>query len=337
MNFHSGNDERACLSARLHRVLLLASIALAQSSGNVQAQGYPTKPIRMIVPFPAGGGSDSAARNLAPRLGERLKQSIIVDNRPGAAGAIGTEYAARAAPDGYTLLLGSTSELALYPALAPKLGYDTLRDFVTIALVSDIAFMLVVHPSLPARSVRDLVQLAKARRGEINYGSAGTGATSHLTMALFSHMTGAQMVHIPYKGSAPAAADLLGGHLHAMMPPMPSVLPHVSSGRLRALGVSSAKRWPTTPHVPTMAESGLNGYDILLWTGLLAPVNTPAEIVSRLHREVVQVLANADVVQGFAAQGAVIRLQGPEEFGAYVKTEMGKWAQIGRQTGISLQ
>ena len=313
------------------------ALAMALAIGTVHAQTYPTKPIRLVVPFPAGGGSDSAARNIAPRLGERLKQQIIVDNRPGAAGAIGTEYAARAAPDGYTILLGSTSELALYPALASKLGYDTLRDFVPIALVSDIAFMLVVHPSLPARSVKELVQLAKSRPGEINYGSAGTGATSHLTMALFSHMTATKLAHIPYKGSAPAAADLLGGHLHAMMPPMPSVLPHVTSGRLRALAISSATRWPTAPHLPTMAESGLAGYDIVLWTGVLAPANTPSEIVSRLHREIAQVLANADVVQGLANQGAVIRLQGPEQFGAYIKSEMAKWAQIGRQTGISLQ
>ena len=312
-------------------------IVLAQAIGSVHAQTYPTKPIRMIVPFPAGGGSDSAARNLAPRLAERLKQQIIVDNRPGAAGAIGTEYAARAAPDGYTLLLGSTSELALYPALASKLNYDTLRDFVTIALVADVAFMLVVHPSLPARSVRELVQLAKARPGEINYGSAGAGATSHLTMALFCHMTGTSMVHVPYKGSPAAAADLLGGHLHVMMPPMPSVLPHAQSGRLRALGVSSAKRWPGVTNLPTMAESGLSGYEILLWTGVLAPANTPAEIVSRLHREIAQVLANADVVQGFANQGAVIHLQGPEQFAAFIKAEMGKWARIGRQTGIGVQ
>ena len=321
------------MSCRLLSVLVAAGCA----TGAVQAQTYPMKPIRMIVPFPAGGGSDSAARNLAPRLAERLKQQIIVDNRTGAAGAIGTESAARAAPDGYTLLLGSTSELALYPALAPKLGYDTLRDFATIALVSDIAFMLVVHPSLPARSVKELVQLARARPGEINYGSAGTGATSHLTLALFCHMTGTRMAHIPYKGSAPAAADLLGGHLQAMMPPMPSVLPHVASGRLRALAVSSAQRWPTAPNLPTMAEAGLTGYDIVLWTGVLVPTGTPADIVARLHREIAQVVVNADVVQGFANQGAVIRLQGPEQFGGYIKAEMTKWAQIARQTGISLQ
>jgi len=321
----------------MRRLIACILIGSAQAIGSAHAQTYPAKPIRMIVPFPAGGGSDSAARNLAPRLAERLKQQIIVDNRPGAAGAIGTEYAARAAPDGYTILLGSTSELALYPALAARINYDTLRDFVTVALVADVAFMLVVHPSLPARSVHELVQLAKARPGEINYGSAGAGATSHLTMALFCHMTGTRMTHIPYKGSPAAAADLLGGHLHVMMPPMPSVLPHAQRGRLRALGVSSAQRWPGVKHLPTMAESGLPGYEILLWTGVLAPANTPGEIVSRLHREIAQVLANVDVVQGFANQGAVIRLQGPEQFAAFIKAEMGKWSRIGRETGISLQ
>ena len=315
---------------------LLVPVAMTLAPAATHAQTYPTKPVRMIVPFPAGGGSDSAARSLAPRLAERLKQQIVVDNRAGAAGAIGTEYAARAAPDGYTLLLGSTSELALYPALAAKLGYDTLRDFTAIALVSDIAFILVVHPSLPARSVRDLVQLAKARPGEINYGSAGSGATSHLTMALLCHMSGTNMVHIPYKGSAPAAADLLGGHLHAMMPPMPSVLPHVMRGRLRALAISSAKRWPTVPDLPTMAESGLAGYEVLLWTGVLAPANTPSDIVSRLSREIAQALTHADVVQALASQGAVVRFLDSEPFGAYIKAETSKWARIGRQTGIRI-
>ena len=304
--------------------------------GAVHSQSYPARPVRMIVPFPAGGGSDAAARNLAPRLGERLKQKIVVDNRPGAAGVIGTEFASRAAPDGYTLLLGSTSELALYPALASKLAYDTLRDFVPIALLSDIPFVLVVHPSLPARTVTELVRLAKARPGEINYGSAGTGATSHLTLALICHMTGANMVHVPYKGSSLAAADLLGGHLQAMMPPMPAVLAYTNAGRLRALAVSSAKRWPTAPNLPTVAESGLAGYDIVLWTGVLAPTNTPHELVARLHREIAQVLLLPEVVQGFTAQGAVINVQGPEQFGIYLRAEIGKWSQVGRQTGISL-
>jgi tripartite-type tricarboxylate transporter receptor subunit TctC len=311
-------------------------VVLVSMLGAAHGQTFPVKPIRMVVPFPAGGGSDSTARNLAPRLSERLKQQVIVDNRPGAAGAIGTEYASRAAPDGYTLLLGSTSELALYPALVIKPAYDTLRDFVPVALISDIPFLLVVHPSLPAHSIKALVGLAKKRPGEINYGSAGAGATSHLTMALFCTMTGTQMVHIPYKGSPLAAADLLGGHLHVMMPPMPSVLAYANSGRLRALAVSSAKRWPTVPDLPTVAESGITGYEVVLWTGVLAPTNTPQDIVARLYREIAQVVAVPEVVQGFASQGAVINVQGPEQFGSYMKSEIGKWARIGRQTGLSM-
>jgi tripartite-type tricarboxylate transporter receptor subunit TctC len=300
------------------------------------AQEYPNRPVRLVVPFPAGGGSDTAARSLAPRLGQRLKQQIVVDNRPGAAGAIGAEFASRAAPDGYTLLLGSTSELTLYPALASKPPYDVLRDFVPIALVSDIAFMLVVHPSLPVHSVQDLVSLAKKKPGQIHYGSAGHGATSHLTLALLCDMTGIDLTHVPYKGTPPAAADLLGGHLQALMPPLPSVLPYTQNGRLRALAVSSAKRWPTVPDVPTVAESGLPGYEMVLWTGVLAPANTPAEIVNRLHREIAQVLEQPEVVQTFGKLGAIVRLLGPAEFDAYLKQELARWAQVGKRTGIRI-
>jgi tripartite-type tricarboxylate transporter receptor subunit TctC len=233
-------------------------------------------------------------------------------------------------------LLGSTSELALYPALAAKPPYDVLRDFVPIALVSDIAFMLVVHPSLPAHSLQEFIELAKKRPGQIHYGSAGYGATSHLTLALLGEVTGIDLVHVPYKGTPPAAADLLGGHLQALMPPMPSVLPYTRNGRLRPLAVSSVQRWPTVPDVPTVAESGLAGYEVVLWTGVLAPANTPAEIVERLHREIAHVLEDPAVVQAFGKLGAVVRLLGPAEFDAYLKQELARWSEVGKRTGIRI-
>lgn len=312
------------------------ALTLALGASAAHAENYPARPIRLIVPSAAGGDLDTAGRNLATRLGQRLGQRVIVDNRPGASGAIGAEYAARGAPDGYTLLLGSTPELALYPALASKPPYQVLRDFVPIALVSDIAFMLVVHPSLPARDLEALVQVARKRPGQIRYGSAGHGAASHLTLALICDMTGADMVHVPYKGMPPAAADLLVGDLQALMPPLPSVLPYARDGRLRALAVSSARRWPSVPDVPTVAESGLPGYEMVLWTGVLAPVNTPAEVVERLHREMARVLAQPEVVEGFASQGALVRLLGPAEFDAYLRAELARWSQAGKRLGIRI-
>jgi tripartite-type tricarboxylate transporter receptor subunit TctC len=289
---------------RCARGLHALALSIAVGASAVLAQDYPNRPIRLVVPALAGEGPDKAGRNLAARLGQRLGQQVIVDNRPGASGAIGAEFAARGAPDGYTLLLGSTPELALHPALVSKPPYLVLRDFVPVALVSDIAFMLVVHPSLPARSLDELVQLARKRPGQIRYGSEGRGTTSHLTVALICDLTGADMVHVPYNGTPPAAADLLGGSLQALMPPLPSVLPYTRDGRLRALAVSSGKRWPTAAGVPTVAEAGLPGYEMVLWTGVLAPVNTPADIVQRLYREIAQVLAQPEVVQAFADQGA---------------------------------
>jgi tripartite-type tricarboxylate transporter receptor subunit TctC len=315
---------------------LALCVACTQMAAHAQ-QPYPTKPIRMIVPFAAGGASDATGRIVSAKLSERLKQQVVVDNRTGAGGAIGTEYAARAAPDGYTLLLGSMSELAAYPAVASKVPFDTLRDFAPIALAGDTPFLLVTNPSLPVRNTKELIALAKARPGEINYGSAGAGSTSHMTMALFTSMTGTKLVHIPYKGSAPAASDLVAGHLQAMMSTLPAAIGFAKSGRLRALAVSSAKRWPSVPDYPTVAESGVPGFEAILWTGVLAPAGTPREIIAQLQREIASLLTLPDVKELLAKQGAEINSAGAEQFAAIIRADLAKWAKLAREANIRIE
>jgi tripartite-type tricarboxylate transporter receptor subunit TctC len=311
--------------------------ACALCAGGVAGEPYPAHAVRMVVASAAGSDADPVARILAPRLAQRLGHPVVVDNRPAASGAIGTEYAARAAPDGHTLLLGTVAELALHPALAAQPAYDVMRDFVPIALVSEVPFMLAVHPSLPARSVPQLIALAKLRPGEVRYGSAGNGAASHVALALLGDMAGIELAHVAFDNLPAAAADVLAGGVQALMPPLPVVLPHVRSGRLRALGVSSAQRWPLVPEAPALAEAGVPGYHAVLWTGLAAPANTPAEIAARLHRELVQVLAEPRVVQRFAALGDIPRPLGPADFGAYVEAELVRWSELGKRRGIRIE
>jgi tripartite-type tricarboxylate transporter receptor subunit TctC len=310
-------------------VLLLAAGAAA-------GQTYPSHPLRMIVPYAAGGASDVTARIVAARLSERLKQQIVVENRTGAGGAIGAEAAAKAAPDGYTLLLGSASEVVMLPAVTPKLAFDPVRDFVPIALVSDIALVLAVHPSLGVQNPQELVSLAKAKPGTINYGSAGIGATSHLAMAMFTAMTGTRMVHVPYKGSVPATADLVAGHLQVGAPTLPAALPYLKSGQLKVLAVTSARRWATLPEVPTLAESGLPDYEMTLWTGLMAPAGTPPDLVAQLHRETTQVLAQPEVKEAIGRQGGEINTGGPEQFAALIKADLAKWKRVVRDADIKI-
>jgi tripartite-type tricarboxylate transporter receptor subunit TctC len=311
-------------------IVLLAALILASP---VVAQPYPSHPVRMIVPYAAGGASDVTARIVAARLSDRLKQQIVVDNRTGAGGAIGADLAAKAAPDGYTLLLGSASEIVMLPVVA-RIPFDPVRDFAPVALVSDIALVLAAHPSLGAQNVQELIALAKAKPGAINYGSAGIGATSHLAMAMFNAMTGTQMMHVPYKGSVPATADLVAGHLQVGTPTLPAALPYVKSGQLKVLAVTSARRWPTLPQVPTLAESGVPGYEMTLWTGLMAPAGTPQDIVAQLHRETAQVLAQPEVKEAIARQGGEINTGGPAEFGALIKADLAKWQRVVKDAGI---
>jgi tripartite-type tricarboxylate transporter receptor subunit TctC len=309
-------------------------LLLALVTGAAAAQSYPNHPVRMIVPYPVGGASDVTARIVAARLSERLRQPVVVDNRSGAGGAIGAELAAKAAPDGYTLLLGSASEIVMLPAVARQVPFDPARDFAPIALVSDIALVLVAHPSLGVGNVQELIALAKAKPGAINYGSAGVGATSHLAMAMFNAMTATKMVHVPYKGSAPATADLVAGHLQVGTPTLPAALPYEKSGQLKVLAVTSAKRWPTLPNVPTLAESGLPDYEVTLWTGLMAPAGIAPDIVALLHRETAAVLALAEVRDALRKQGGESNAGGPERFAAVIKADLAKWKRVVREADI---
>jgi tripartite-type tricarboxylate transporter receptor subunit TctC len=290
----------------------------------------------MIVPFPAGGGSDTMGRILGQKLGERLGQQVVVENRPGAGGSIGADLAAKAPPDGHTLLLGSTSELVQYPNVNPKIPYNPLRDFAPISLVGTVPLVLIVHPSLPVKNVRDLVVLAKTRPGSINFGSAGNGSTTHLAVELFVLITGARMTHVPYKGSPQAVTDLVAGNVQLGIPTMPAALGFIQANRVRALGVSTARRTPVLPNVPSLSEAGVTGYDTALWTAVLAPAGTPRDIVSRLHAETVKVLELSDVRETLARQGAEPQSSTPEALAAYMRAELGQWAKVVKAADVRL-
>lgn len=300
------------------------------------AQRYPEKPIRMIVPFPPGGGSDTAGRAIAKSLSERFSQAVVVENRVGAAGSIGAEYASRAPADGYTILLGSTAELTQYPLVNPKVRYDPVGDFLPISMVGTIPLVLVVHPSLPANSVAELIRLARARPGQIDFGSAGVGATTHLAVEHFMLLTRVKLRHVPYKGSPQATADLVAGHIQMAIPTMPAAFPFIQARRVRALAVTTEKRVPVLPRVPTMQEAGVKGYVNVLWAGVLAPKGTPAAIVKRLHGEIAGALETPDVRKVLTATGVTPQSSTPEEFSAFIKGELEKWAQVVKQAGVSL-
>jgi len=300
------------------------------------AQGYPEKAVRMIVPFPAGGGSDTAGRAIAQRLAERFKQPVVVENRVGAAGSIGADYASRAPADGYTILLGSTSELTQYPLVNRKIRYDPVRDFVPISMVGTIPLVLVVHSSLPANSVADLLRLARARPGDIDYGSAGVGATTHLAVEHFMLLTKVKLRHVPYKGSPQATADLVAGHIQMAIPTMPAALPFIQARRIRALAVTTEQRVPILPGVPTMQEAGVKGYVNVLWAGVLAPKGTPDAIIKRLHSEIVSALKTEGVRKVLAARGATPTPSTPEEFAAFIKAELDKWSRVVKEAGVSI-
>ena len=314
---------------------LLAMLAV-QTAFAADAQSYPTKPVRMVIPFPAGGTTDILGRVAAQKLSEALGQQVIPDNRPGASGNIGTEQVAKAPPDGYTLLTAPGSTLTIHPSLYPKLGFDPLKDFAPITILAGVPNLLVVHPSLPARNVKDLIALAKSKPDALNYASTGAGQSTHLSMELFKSMAGVKIVHVPYKGSAPAVTDLLGGHVPMMFDNMPSALPHVKAGKLRALGVSTAKRSSTAPDVPTVAESGLPGFDVTVWFATLAPAATPRDILERIHRVLVKALQASDVRERLASQGAEAVGNTPEQFTAQMKSDLAKWAKVVQAANIKL-
>ena len=301
---------------------------------SAQAQTYPAKPVRLLVPFPPGGGVDGVARIAFQKLSESLNQQFIIDNRGGSAGVFAAETAARAAPDGYTLFFGTTATQTITPHYYKKLPYDPIKDFAPINLLAGAGYILVVHPSLQAQSVKEFIALAKAKPGAFNFSSSGNGTVIQLTMELFRSMAGISLLHVPYKGAAPALADLLSGQIQLTFNPASVVMPHVRSGRLRALGVSSARRTPLAPELPTIAEAALPGYEANGWYAVLAPAGTPQPIITRLNRELQNVIADRDVKERFAATGVEPIGSTPEQFAAYMRDEYAKWGKVIRATGV---
>ena len=301
------------------------------------AQLYPSKPIRLIVPFPPGGGVDGVARIAFARVSESLAQQVVIDNRGGSAGIIAAETAARAAPDGYTLFFGTTATQAITPHYYRKLAYDPVKDFAPISLIAGAGYMLVVHPSLQAHSVKEFIALAKAKPGALNFSSSGNGTLIQLTAELFRSMAGINLVHVPYKGAAPALADMLSGQIQLTFNPASVVLPHVKSNRLRALGVTSAKRMPLAPDVPTIAEAAVPGYEASGWYAVLAPTGTPQAIITQLHRVLINMLADREVKERFAATGVEPIGTTPEQFAATMRDEYVKWGKVVRFAGVKAE
>jgi tripartite-type tricarboxylate transporter receptor subunit TctC len=312
---------------------LLASLTLAPLA---LAQEYPTRPIRLVAPFAPGGGTDISARILAEGLTQAYAQTVVVDNRPGAGSALGCDIVAKSAPDGYTLLLGNIS-MAFNAALYKKLPFDTMRDFIPISLVTDQPNILVAHPSLPAKSFKEFLDLARSQPGKLTYGSAGLGAGTHLAMEMLMMSQNIELVHVPYKGTGPALTALLGNQISAFFSTFASALPHVKAERLRAYAVTSAKRAPTLPEVPTVAEMGVPGYEYSTWYGLLAPARVPRAIVDKLNRTTTAVLNAPDYRQRLLAQGMDPVPSTAEHFAAYLKSEAEKWAKVVRAAKIPLQ
>ena len=317
----------------LHSAIL--TIALLMGHAAASAQGYPAKPVRLIVAFAAGGGSDAMGRILARAMSERIGQSIVVDNRPGAGGSIGTEAAVRSAPDGYTIQLASTSEVSINRSLYTALTFDPLKDLSPIGMVASTPMMLIVHPSMPVANVKQLVAIAKARPGQILYGSAGTGSTTHLSAELFRAAAGVQIIHVPYKGAAPALIDLISGQTQLMFSTLPAALSFVTAGRLRALAVTSAKRAEALPAVPTMIESGFGDYVVDYWYGLFAPQKTPAAIIAFLNRHLHDTLRSADVVASIRKLGAEPASETLERFSAYLVEDAERWRKAVKISGAT--
>ena len=309
--------------------LLLAAVAIA-----AHGQTYPSRPIRYIVPQAPGGSSDTLARIVTQRVSEGLGQQIVVDNRPGATGIIGTEVAARANPDGYTLLQVATSH-ATNPAALLKLPYDTVRDFAPVLLLSQQPNIWLVHPSVPVRNIKELIAYVKSKPREVNFASSGTGGSQHLAGELLKTMTGIEMTHIPYKGSPPALVDLLAGRVPLMSSTMPPALPHIKSGKVRAIAVTSAKRSPALPEVPTVAESGVPGYEAIAWQGLVAPAGTPKPVIARINAEFVKVLKQPEVTAKLNDQGFETVASTPEWFTQYIKSEIAKWSKVIKAAGLT--
>ena len=313
---------------------LLATALLIAPLTVVHAQGYPNKVVRIVVPSSAGGGGDLIARLLAKGLSERWGRQVVVDNRTGAGTMLGSELVARATADGHTLLF-TPSTLAINPAAYKKVPYDALRDFAPITLAAIVPNLMIVHPSVPAKNVREMIALAKARPGQLFYASAGHGTSPHLSMELFSLMAGVRMIQVPYKSSGPGVIDLLAGQVAIMAPSMISGIPHVRSGKLRALGVTTAQRSPSAPDIPTISESGLTGYESAQWYGLLAPTGITSEVLDKLHKEVTVILLAPEYRELLRSEGGIVVASSPEAFTQTIRTETEKWLRVAREAGLT--
>jgi len=318
-------------------VFATAAVAVSLAPLVTQAQpAFPTKPITIIVPFSAGGTTDILARVVGLYMGTDLGQPVVVDNRAGAGGNIGGQAAARATADGYTLFMGTVGTHAINQSLYKKMPFDPIKDFAPLSRVAMVPNLLVANPSQPYKNVKEMIAYAKANPGKINFGSSGNGSSIHLSGELFKQMAGVDMQHVPYRGSAPAVSDLLGGQISVMFDNMPSAIPHVKGGKLRALAVTTAKRSPALPDVPTIAEAGVPGYEATSWFGLLAPAGTPAPIVAKLNASILKALADPEVKKKLAEQGAEPFGEKPEQFAAFIQAETAKWGKVVKDSGASL-
>lgn len=333
-------DTRRARSPHPRRVTLALALfgtMVALTTAQAQPKKYPDRPIRLIVPFPPGGGNDILARAVGQRLSESLGQQVIVDNRGGAGGMLGGQIAASADPDGYTLFLGSLGSLAHNPALRPNNPYNPPRDFAAVSMLATSAFILVAYPGVAANSLKELLALARAKPGSLNYGSAGTGSSLHLTGELFKYTTGINIVHVAYKGTAPALTELMAGQVQMIFSTMPPPLPHVKSGKLRALGVTSLKRAKVVPDVPTIAEGGVAGFSVENWQGIVAPKKTPPAIVEQLHREIAKVLTQPTMIDVLATQGLDAASDTSTQFDTLIRNEIDKWRKLVQAANIRVE
>jgi tripartite-type tricarboxylate transporter receptor subunit TctC len=315
-------------------LLLMPALSFAQASPSTQA--YPTKPIRLVVGVPPGGTTDLVARVVGEQLARELGQPVVVENRAGAAGNIGADLVAKSTPDGYTLFLAPIGTVAINPSLYANLPFDPLRDFAPISQLTSLPMAMVVNAAVPAKTVKEFIELARAQPGKINFASGGSGTGTHLAGELFKSMAGIEMVHVPYKGNGPAMVDLLAGRVSVMFDQVSTALPHMRAGKLRALGVTTAQRSSVAPDVPTLSESGLAGYDVTTWHGLVAPAGTPREVIARLNAAVVKALASPEVRERFKASGIEPVSSSPEQFGALMRGELARWREVIQRAGVKI-
>jgi tripartite-type tricarboxylate transporter receptor subunit TctC len=318
------------------RFTWFAVIGFALAATGALAQSYPAKPVRVIVPFPAAGAADILARSIGQELTKVWNQQIVVDNRPGAGGNIGADLVAKAAPDGHTLLLAAATTHASSVSLYSKLPYNLEKDLVPVTLAANISHILLTHPSLPVKTVKELVTLAKSQPGKLNWGLQGNGTLSHLETELFKGLAGVQMNLVPYKGSAPGLTDLIAGHIQVFFDSVPPALPHVQAGKLRGIAVAGSKRSPAVPELPTIGES-LKGFEADNWFGVMAPAGTPRDVVTKLNTEIVKILSNPEIQKMMLARGAVLHPSTPGEFAAVIKSDIAKWGKVARAAGIKIE